>query len=406
MSVENRRRMLSMNKNKVILKKGREYSLLKGHPWVFADAVEDDASARVGEIVEVQSASGEFLAQGFYNPKSSIALRVLTRSQQVSINDAWVADKLRAAIARRQRWARSDHEIQRLVAFEGDGLPGLIVDRYGEYLIFQILSAGMENFRSLIIEELSQLQPKGIIERSDEKVREKEGLPLRKELVLGQLPPEQWSVKEHGLKYNIDLWQGHKTGFYIDQSDNRRLISEVGTQGRILNCFCYTGGFSMSALKAGAEEVVSVDASMPALESLEKNFALNGFSSEKNSIICGDVFEVLKEYQKRGETFDGIILDPPKFASRKQHLKKALKGYRELNALGMSLLKPQGWLATFTCSGRVTRDEFQAAVEEAAIKQSQVYTVEQWLSQAPDHSVRLGFGESLYLKGLLLRRVE
>ena len=390
---------------KIVLKEGRDRTLLRGHPWVFADGIHEMVDAPAGQVVEVWSHRNAFLGTAFYNVHSSISLRMLSR-QRVEISGAWIKDQLKASIARRQGWASEDHQVQRWVAFEGDNLPGLIVDRYGDYLIFQILSAGMEHFRNDVIETLKTYEPKGIIERSDEKVREKEGLKERKELVYGELPPKGWFVKEHGLRYNVDLWEGHKTGFYIDQSSNRRKLASLNqNHGKVLNCFCYTGGFSLSVLKAGAKQVISVDSSLPALQKCEQNLQLNGYDTDKHECIQGDVFEVLKDFQGK-ETFDGIILDPPKFASRKQHLKNALKAYRELNVLGMTLLKPGGWLATFTCSGRVTREEFYGAIEEASSKVGQTYVVEDWLSQCADHSVRLGFSESLYLKGLLLRRVD
>jgi|SaaInlStandDraft_1057018.scaffolds.fasta_scaffold03117_2 23S rRNA (cytosine1962-C5)-methyltransferase len=386
------------------IKKGREHFLLRGHPWVFAESLLESPNLPAGAVVEVHDSNDHFLAMAFYNQHSSIMLRVLTRNR-IQIDQAWFKEQLIASIARRDKWKKDDHEIQRWVAFEGDGIPGLIVDRYGDYFIFQILSAGTENFRETILQTLSEYGPLGIIERSDEKVREKEGLEERKEICCGQLPPKDWRAKEHGISYTIDLWQGHKTGFYIDQATNRQKICSLGAEGgKVLNCFSYTGGFTLNALKGGAHSVTSVDTSLPALEILEENLQENGFDPEKNEQIQGDVFEVLKSFS--GQSFHGVILDPPKFASRKQHVKNALKGYRELNVLGMKLVSVGGWLATFTCSGRISREEFQHAVEEAALKAGQVYVIEDVLTQSEDHSVRLGFSDSLYLKGLLLRRVE
>ncbi len=392
-------------KPEIVIKEGRDHFVRKGHPWVFAEAVQEIIDLPAGTVVQVKNHKNDFLGCAFYNQKSSIPLRILSR-EEVEIDDAFITKRINASIQRRHRWACSDNQIQRLAAFESDGLPGLIIDRYGDYIIFQILSAGMQGFRTCIIETLKKQHPLGIIERSDESVRLKEGLEERKELVYGERPPENWSVKENGLKYTVDLWSGHKTGFYIDQSSNRRKLIEFGKQGgHVLNCFCYTGGFSMAVLKGGAKHVISVDSSLPALESLEKNFSLNGFDPDEHEQIHGDVFEVLESFVDH-RSFEGIILDPPKFAGRKQHMKKAMKAYTELNRMGMKLLKPGGWLATFTCSGRVSREAFQDAVEEAATKCGQVYVVEEVLSQSEDHSVRLGFSESLYLKGLLLRRIE
>lgn len=386
------------------ISQGREHVVRQGHPWVFAEALMDTPSLPLGSVVEVHDHRGQFLGMAFYNEASSISLRILTR-KKTTIDDGWMRDRLKASIARRDKWKQDDHEIQRWVAFEGDGIPGLIVDRYGDYLIFQILSAGTEKFRDVIIETLSDYGPLGIIERSDEKIREKEGLNERKEVCFGQLPPSGWTVKEHGVRYAIDLWEGHKTGFYIDQSTNRRKVFNLGSEGgKVLNCFSYTGGFTLTALKGGATSVTSVDASLPALEILEENLRSNGFDPDEHEQIQGDVFEVLESFE--GQTFHGVILDPPKFASRKQHVKNALKGYRKLNALGMSLVPVGGWLATFTCSGRISREEFQKVVEEAAAQVGQSYIIEDHLSQSEDHSIRLGFSDSLYLKGLLLRRVD
>ena len=392
-------------KPSIVLKEGRDHFVRKGHPWIFAEAIEDIIDLPAGAIVNIKNHKDEFLGCAFYNKKSSITLRILSRTDE-EINDSFISERIKASINRRKRWATSEHQIQRLAAFEADSLPGLIIDRYGDYIIFQILSAGMEAFRSIIIETLQNINPLGLIERSDEPVRLKEGLEQRKELISGQLPPDNWTVKENGINFKVDLWDGHKTGFYIDQSNNRKKLIELGKQGgHILNCFCYTGGFSMAVIKGGANKVTSVDSSLPALENLEKNFILNDIDPNEHEQIHGDVFELLESFS-HNRSFEGIILDPPKFAGRKQHLKKALRAYMELNRLAMELLKPGGWLATFTCSGRVTRDEFQEAIEEASIKSGHIYVIEDILSQSQDHSIRLGFPESLYLKGLLLRRIQ
>ena len=394
----------SQNMNhKVVIQQGREWVLEQGHPWIFADSVDlSSCSAEAGTVVGVTSKAGQFLGQGFYNPLSAIALRMLTKDSR-EISAAWIRERLLSSCQRRAKWFSEQNQILRMVAFEGDGLPGLVVDRYGDWWTFQILCAGMEKFRPTILAVLKELGAQGVVERSDEAVREKEGLPLRKELCWGQ-NPEKCRAKENGILYNVNLWEGHKTGFYIDQRDNRRKLGALGETGRVLNCFCYTGGFSLSLIKGGARQVVSVDASLTALEKLEENYILNGIDPEQHQQIQGDVFEVLKHMSSE-EPFDGIILDPPKFAGRKQHLKNALKAYSDLNALGLKLLKPGGWLATFTCSGRVSRSDFQKAVEEAARETQSPWVVEDWLSQAADHTVLSNFPESLYLKGLLIRKL-
>jgi 23S rRNA (cytosine1962-C5)-methyltransferase len=391
--------------NRVVLKKDRDWVLEQGHPWVYADSVElrPEVSLKAGEVVEVVSSKGDFVGKAFYNAQSAIALRVLTKKNMV-INEAYFRTKLLQAFDRRKKWWSEENQILRMVAFEGDGLPGLVIDRYGDWWIFQILCAGMENYRATILSVLKEVGAKGVVERSDEAVREKEGLALRKELCWGEFP-EHCIAKENGIAYHINLWDGHKTGFYIDQRDNRRKLGALGEKGRVLNCFCYTGGFSCALVKNGARQVVSVDSSLPALEKLEANYALNHIDPEQHQQIQGDVFEVLKHLPP-DELFDGIILDPPKFAGRKQHLRNALKAYTELNVLGLRLLKPGGWLATFTCSGRVTRSDFQKALEDAARESGCSWVIEDWLSQAPDHTVLNHFPESLYLKGLLVRKLS
>jgi 23S rRNA (cytosine1962-C5)-methyltransferase len=390
---------------KVVIKADREWVLQQAHPWVFADSVDlktTEENILPGSIVDVVTKDGSFLAKAFYNPLSAIALRILSRKQE-KIDENFIRHRLIQSIERRRRWWNINNEILRMVAFEGDGLPGLVIDRYGEWWTFQILCAGMEPFRSTVLTVLKELGAQGVVERSDEAIREKEGLSLRKELCWGERP-EAWLAKENGILYNVNLWEGHKTGFYIDQRENRRKLAQLGGGGRVLNCFCYTGGFSLSVLQGGAHQVVSVDASLPALEKLEENYRLNGIDPDQHQQIQGDVFEVLK-YLPSEELFDGIILDPPKFAGRKQHMKNALKAYKELNELGLKLLKPGGWLATFTCSGRVSRAEFQKAVEDAALSAKASWSIEDFLSQAPDHTMLSHFPESLYLKGLLLRKL-
>ena len=389
--------------HKVVIQQGREWVLGQGHPWVFADSVDlESCKAEPGSIVDVVSSAGQFFGQGFFNPLSAIALRMLVKDAQ-KVDEAWIRERMCSAFKRRAKWFSEQNQILRMVAFEGDGLPGLVVDRYGDWWTFQIMCAGMERFRATVIAVLKEVGARGLVERSDEAVREKEGLALRKELCWG-LNPEQCVARENGILYNVNLWEGHKTGFYIDQRDNRRKLGALGERGRVLNCFCYTGGFSLSLIKGGARQVVSVDASLPALEKLEENYILNDIDPEQHQQIQGDVFEVLK-HMSSAERFDGIILDPPKFAGRKQHIKNAIKAYSDLNALGLKLLKPGGWLATFTCSGRVSRSDFQKAVEDAARETQSPWVIEDWLSQAPDHTVLSNFPESLYLKGLLIRKL-
>jgi 23S rRNA (cytosine1962-C5)-methyltransferase len=315
--------------------------------------------------------------------------------------------RIKAAVGRRERLVKSGQtNAVRLVAHESDLLPGLIVDRYGDWLSFQIVTAGMELWRSEIISSLNEIvSPKGIMERSDDAVREKEGLSQRNEVVYGDTGISEVPILENGMKILVDIRSGHKTGFYLDQRDNRAIIREYAAGCDVLNCFSFSGGFSVAAMMGGAKSVINVDESGPALTLASKNLENNGFSSSPNQSVQGDVFKLLRDYKSAGKVFDLIVLDPPKFVSSSAQIDRACRGYKDLNLLAMQLLRPGGLLATFSCSGLISRDLFQKVVFGASIDAKADMQIIRHLSQSEDHPTLLTFPESLYLKGLLLRKI-
>lgn len=291
-----------------------------------------------------------------------------------------------------------------MVNAESDGLPGLIIDRYNNFLVCQFLAAGTEHWKDLITELLQELHPtEGIFERSDADVRKKEGLNLNKGVLKGSPPPQYIEITENGIRFRVDIVNGHKTGFYLDQRDNRQIIANFAKDREVLNCFSYTGGFGIYALNAGAEQVTDIDTSANLLHQVAENCQLNNLQQDKIDNIEGDVFKVLRKFRDSRRQFDLIILDPPKFAPSKFLLNKAIRGYKDINLLAFKLLRPGGILATFSCSGLINADLFQKIVAGAALDAGQDATIIKWLYQSSDHPVALNFPEGTYLKGLLCR---
>ena len=293
-----------------------------------------------------------------------------------------------------------------MVNGESDHLPGLIVDRYENWLVCQFLTAGSQHWQATIVQCLGQLMPgtAGMYERSDVEVRKKEGLAPASGTLTGDAPPDRVTIRENGCRYLVDLKKGHKTGFYLDQRDNRRLLAAYARGGAdVLNCFAYTGGFAVSALKAGAARVTNIDSSAAALELARDNVALNDLDPSRTEDVTADVFNQLRSYHDRGRTFDLIILDPPKFVTSKRDLMRASRGYKDINRLAFHLLRPGGHLFTFSCSGLLDRDLFQKIVADAALDAGCSAAIVQWLNQAPDHPTGLNFPEGSYLKGLVCR---
>jgi 23S rRNA (cytosine1962-C5)-methyltransferase len=393
----------------LVLKPGKDKPLKQGHPWIFSGAIARVAGeVHAGDTVDVHSNKGAFLARAYYNPSGSLVARVIGSVPGEQITQAWIQNRIRAALQRRQPLIPNHQTMRRVVASEADFLPGLIVDQYGEAIVFQILTMGMERVREDIIAVLKAVfEPRVLVERSDEAVRQKEGLGQRKEILVGQQAMVQRvTVHESGIAYDIDCWNGHKTGFYLDQAVNRALVQTQSAGRRVLNCCAYTGGFSLAALKGGASHVVSVDESQDALTIAARNCEQNGVAAEAVEFVRADVFKYLRELVAAGQQYELIVLDPPKFVSDKRHLDRACRGYKGLNRLAMQLLPVGGLLVTFSCSGLISRDLFQKVVFGASVDAGGQWVIRNHLSQSPDHPQLLSFPESLYLKGLVCERVS
>lgn len=389
----------------IILKKGKEKAAILRHPWIFSGALDKIKSKPAnGEIVAVWSASQEFLAYGYFNDQSRVALRLLEWDQEVTIDEAWYTQKLEKAIASRAHLLNENTNTCRLVFSEADFLPGLIVDKYADYLAVQILSAGIESVKETIINILrSILNPKGIFDKSDAGARKHENLEPEQGLLWGEEPPEFIEVKENGVTYHINIADGQKSGFYCDQRDNREILAAY-TQGKnVLDCFCYSGGFTLNSLRAGAAHVTSVDSSALAIETLKHNLSLNGFSDALQTSFQSDVNKQLRVFKEENRKFDVIVLDPPKYAPSRSALDRAARAYKDLNRLGMLLLEPGGVLATYSCSGAVDMETFKQIIAWAALDAGREVQIIKQFHQPEDHPIRMSFPEGEYLKGLLLR---
>lgn len=395
----------------VILKQGRERPVLQYHPWIFSGAIDHRRSnlegVDPGGIVEVRDAGGGFLGRGYHNPDSQIRVRVLSWDQNAVIGPAWWRVRLARAIAARgDLAARADTTAYRLINAENDGLPGLIVDRYGDYLVLQALTLGIEVVKESIVSALAELvQPTGIYERSDVDVRVKEGLEDSVGVLWGEAPPNPLTISEFGMQYPVDVYAGHKTGFYLDQKDTRRyLLADPALQGaEVLNCFAYSGSLSACAARAGAASIVNVDSSEPSLEMARQAMTLNDLAGVPAEYVVDDVFERLRAYRDEDRSFDLVILDPPKFAHSAGQVEQAARGYKDINWLAFQLLRPGGTLLTFSCSGHVDADLFQKIVFGASVDAGVQAQIVGWLAQPADHPVLLSFPEGRYLKGLICR---
>jgi len=375
------------------------------HPWVFSGGIAArPAGPDAGEIVKVCGATGQFLAYAHYSPQSKITLRLLAWDESEQIDADWYHRRLEQALRLRYPAGKLiPGRARRLIYSESDRLPGLIVDAFGEYLVVQILSAGMERDRGIIFDHLkSLLKPRGILERSDAEVRKLEGLEPRVAWWAGSDPGEV-TIREGEIKFGLRLEVGQKTGFYLDQSENRRRVAQYAADKRVLDAFCYTGGFGLQALRAGAGAVRFLDNSQPALNILKHNLALNQLDADRAHIAQGDVFQVLRRYRDAAEAFGLIILDPPKFAPARSTLSHAARAYKDINLWAMKLVSPDGILATFSCSGALKADHFLRIIQYAALDAGRDVQILERLGQPPDHPVRLAFPEAEYLKGLILR---
>lgn len=390
---------------RLFLAKGREKSLLRRHPWVFSGAVQRvEGKAHSGETIDILDSQGKWLARGAYSPESQIRARVWTFQQDEEINIDFFIRRLQQAQSWRDWVAQRDGlDGYRLIAGESDGLPGITIDRFQNFLVLQLLSAGAEYQRPALLSALQHCYPEcSIYDRSDVAVRKKEGLPLAQGPVFGDLPPELLPITEHGMKLLVDIQQGHKTGFYLDQRDSRLAARNYSAGRRVLNCFSYTGAFAVSALMGGCAQVISVDTSQAALDIAKQNVELNKLDLNKAEFVRDDVFQLLRNYRTQGEKFDLIIMDPPKFVENKNQLASACRGYKDINMLALQLLNPGGILLSFSCSGLMPTDLFQKILADAAVDAGRdVQFIEQF-RQAADHPVIATYPEGLYLKDSLV----
>jgi 23S rRNA (cytosine1962-C5)-methyltransferase len=392
--------------DKLILKPGRDKSLKRRHPWIFSGAVGSvEGEPGLGDTVDVFSAQGERLGCAAYSPQSSIRARMWAFGEEdCSDMRNFLANKMRIAIYKRvhNNLFNTHNNGLRLIHAESDGLPGLVVDQYNNWLAAQFLTAGAEKWKAVIVESLAEITGlNNIYERSDADVRALEGLQEVIGLLKGDVPPGDVIITENDLKFGVDIQHGHKTGFYLDQRDNRQIVAAYAKDKRVLNCFSYTGGFAVSCLANGAVQVVSIDSSADVLELGKRNLELNELPADKAEWLCADVFHELRAMRDRRESFDLIILDPPKFAPTAGQVRAAARGYKDINLLAFKLLNPSGILATFSCSGGVDRALFQKIVADAALDAGVDAQIVRQLSQAPDHPIALNFPEGEYLKGLI-----
>lgn len=392
---------------RITLKPGRERSVLNRHPWIFEGAIAAVAGTPPdGAVVDVWSAHNEWLARGTWSGKSQIRTRLWTWNADEPIDDHLIQRRTERAVAGRKTLAHeSDTTAYRLVFSESDGVPGLIADHYGEYIVVQLSTIGAALRAQAIVEALvDQVQPRGVYERSDAEVRAKEGLEPADRLLWGELPSDPIEVLENGRRYLIDLVGGHKTGAYLDQRVNRRRVAAYCAGADVLSCFSYTGGFELEAAAAGARQITAIDSSAEALQAAADNYARNGVTIPIEQIV-GNVFSELRRFRAEGRNFDVIVLDPPKFVQNRSQIERASRGYKDINLLAMQLLRPGGILATFSCSGLVSADLFQRIVFGAAVDAKRDVQILERLTQAPDHPVLLTFPEADYLKGLICRVV-
>lgn len=391
----------------VTIKYNREKPIVNQHPWIFSGAIDNvNGKPEPGEIVDVLAKNGKFLGRGYWNAKSQIQVRMLTWKDE-EINDEWWHTMIQRAVDMR---SPQRDTATRLINAENDFLPGLVVDVYNDYAILQALTLGIDVRKELITDILADiLKVKGIYERSDMDVRQKEGLKRSDGLLYGEKPPAMVQFSEENVLIQADLYNGHKTGFYLDQRANRLLLADLihannpYMQARVLNLFSYTGGFGLHALFAEAEHVTNVDSSRDALELAEQNAQLNGFDASRSSYINADVFDYIRDESTQAENFDIIICDPPKFAHNAQQIDKAARGYKDLNLNAFKLIRSGGYMMTFSCSGAITQDLFQKIVFGALADSGRQAQILRHLGPSEDHPVALTFPEGAYLKGLLLK---
>jgi 23S rRNA (cytosine1962-C5)-methyltransferase len=390
----------------LVLAPGREKSLRQRHPWIFSGAVERvEGAPAAGDTVTVVAADGTFLAHAAYSPSSQIRARVWSFESDATVDDAFFTRRVTQAVSARTALFDAAHSAARILHGESDGLPGIVADRYGEVIVLQCSSAGAARWRDVVAVALVEATSATcVFERSDAEVRALEGLPPRVGVLVGHLP-DDLNIIEDSLRYGVDVAHGQKTGFYLDQRDNRRLVRRYAQRRRVLNAFCYTGGFSIAALAGGAESVLSIDSSGDALQGARGNMVRNPMlDARRAEWIEADVFAELRRLRDAGAAFDMIILDPPKFAPTAAHAERASRAYKDINLLALKLLASGGVLATFSCSGGISAELFQKIVAGAAVDAHADAQIIAHLTAGADHPVALSFPEGDYLKGLLVRK--
>ena len=388
------------------LKPHREESLQGGHLWIFSGALQQPPHwIEPGGLVDVKSSTGQFVARGYYNPRTDIAIRLLTRNIEQAIDEDFLRKRIRSAVDLRKVFDPDKTNTYRLINSEGDGLPGLIVDRFAEILVAQIHTAGIERMRSRLIDALlEETDTRGILLRNDSQSRRREGLELEEPQVVTGGVPMQVTVRENNVLFLVDPWQGQKTGFFLDQRDKREALRKYTQAKRVLNCFSYSGSFSVyAALTSEKTRVTSVDISAPAIESAHQNFILNGLDPNHHQFLVADVFDYLEQAQGSGEQFDVVVLDPPAFAKTQSARAQALKAYRRLNTLGMQVLRPGGILLTCSCSGVIGMDDLLGALSQSAQRLQRTVQLLETFTHGVDHPINLAMPETSYLKVVFCR---
>jgi 23S rRNA (cytosine1962-C5)-methyltransferase len=389
----------------LVLNKGRERSLKRRHPWVFSGAVQRaSGEPKSGDAVELRDAAGNPLAVAAYSPQSQIRARVWSFDPREKVDAAFFRARIERALALREALPASRHtNALRLIHGESDGLPGLIVDRYADVLVAQFLAAGVERWRETLLDLLAELTAcAAIFERSDAEVRKLENLPQRVGFARGNRNASRCPIVEYGLNFRVDVEQGQKTGFFLDQRENRQRVRSLAAGRAVLDGFCYTGGFSIAALAGGATRVSAIESSGPALEVARENLAANPLDAARVQFVQADVFSELRGLRDRGARFEMVVLDPPKFAPTAAQARNAARAYKDINLLALKLLAPGGLLATFSCSGGVSPELFQSIVAGAALDAGADAKIIERFGAAADHPVALEFPEGEYLKGLLV----
>ncbi|HAS6024698.1 TPA: methyltransferase domain-containing protein [Vibrio vulnificus] len=387
----------------IYLVKGREKSVVRRHPWIFSRGIDRvEGNPQLGETVDVYGHDGKWLAKAAYSPESQIRARVWSFDKQ-EINKAFFVKRIQdAQLLREDVIERDGLTGYRLIAAESDGMPGVTIDRYQNFFVCQLLSAGAEHQKQNIVDALIEVFPDcNVYERSDVSVRKKEGLQETTGVLHGEMPPKSVVIEENGVKISVDIVGGHKTGFYLDQRDSRQQAMKYVKDKEVLNCFSYTGGFGLYALKGGAKRVINADVSQPALDTAKFNAELNEFDiSKKRAVFLNaDVFKLLREYRDQGTKFDVVIMDPPKFAESKAQLNGACRGYKDINMLAMQILKPGGTLLTYSCSGLMDQVLFQKIIADAAVDAGRSVKFVERFEQAADHPTDTAYPEGFYLKG-------